>query len=240
MKKIDTYLKTGFEFAKKYSKEYFRALLHPITLGLIAGAFVLCVQLNPLFAFLALFVSIPCMCCAFWKGYVTTFCLNNLALDFYNKNQTKSLAEYIELLNKKVLSSYLGFCAILTLFLYLPSFICAFTTIDFSALLTNPFEILTNYLLFTVIFLNTIFLLPFLNFFNQAFFFKKENENYFNLIKNCYKLQNKDGLLLSLIFCLLGCLIGLFHPFLYGFLALALNLLTFSTNTFWYGDKCQK
>lgn len=244
MNNFESHLKLGFEFYKKYCVEYFRALLLPITCALIGFLFVILTTLNPMFAFLALIISIPATCFAFWRGYVITYALNYVAFDFYKKNEMLDFRSYIEKVNKKELAKYLGFCAIFTLICYLPAFIYSSKSINFISVIMNPLSLASNpdalFTIMGVFLLNTLVLIPFLNFYNQALFFKKQNEGYLNLFLNCYKLLNKEGLALSIIFAVAGFVISVFGPYLYGILALLLNLITFCVNTFWYSERCQK
>ena len=242
MNNIDSYLKLGFEFYKKYCVEYFRSLLLPIACALVGILFVILTMQNPMFAFLAIIISIPCICFAFWRGYVATYAMNFVAYDFYKKNEMLDFKSYVEKVNKNELAKYLGFCAIFTIICYLPSFIYASKFINLSTIFLNPFSLLSNpeaiFMVFGILILNSIILVPFLNFYNQALFFKKENEGYLSLFLNCYRLLNKNGVVLSLIFILAGSVISFLHPMLYGIVALLLNIITFSVNTFWYSDRC--
>lgn len=244
MNNIDSYLKLGFEFYKKYCVEYFRALLLPFACALIGIFFVILTTQNPAFAFLAIVVSIPSICFAFWKGYIATYAMNFIAYDFFKKNEVMDFKIYVENVNKKQLAKYLSFCAILTIICYLPSFIYISKFINLGSIFSNPLALIADPIaLFSVcgiLLLNTLILIPFLNFYNQALYFRKENESYLNLFLNCYKYLNKDGFILSLIFLLIGTLISLLDPFIYAILALLLNIITFSVNTFWYSERCQK
>ena len=244
MNNINSYLKLGYEFLKKYCCEYFRMLLLPFACALIGILLVILTTINPMFGFLALIIGIPSICFAFWRGYIATYALNFMAYDFHKKNEMLNLKKYVEKVDKKELAKYLGFCAFITLICYLPTFIFISKTINIGALFLNPLSLLSNqtalFSICLISMLNTILFIPFLNFYNQALVFKQQNESYMNLFLNCYKNLNNAGLILASIFVIAGVIISSFGPFLYGILALLLNLITFSVNTFWYSERCQK
>lgn len=245
MNNINLHFNLGFKFFKKYCIQYFKMLL-PLAIFLLTGIiFIALTKIQPIFGVLAILISIPCLCYAFWRGYVITYALNFVAFDFY-KNQNEEIKDfqfYIDKINKKELAKYLGFCAVITLAIYLPSFIYAIDTLNLNLIFVNPLSLVTSNPIALikvcfVIILNSLFLIPFLNFYNQALFFKKPDESYINLFLNCYKFLNKEGVILAIIFNVLGAFMSSFHPVIYIILALALNLITFSVNTFWYSERC--
>ena len=244
MSNLGKYYNLSIEFAQRYAFNYFKSLFLPVVIGLFGGLFVFLTTINPAFGFIALFVSIPCVCFSFWKGYIATFALNCAALSFYKKQENRSFEDFVNLVNKKELASYLGFCAILSILFFIPSIIILSKSINFITLLTNPLSALSNpsviLLGLICIFITSILLIPFTNFLNQALFFKKNNESYFDLFLNCYKLLNLDGILLTIIFSVISSIISTFHPVLILFASLAFNLITFSMNTFWYHDRITK
>lgn len=241
MNNLSYYLNFGLDFLKKYSTQYFRALLVPITCGAFGSLIMLNVVSNPSVALLGL-LSIPLFCFAFWRGYVVTFALNKVALSFKNStNETLENAINELKPKEKELAKFLGFCAAASIVGFLPCVIYFFKTIDILAIMSNPFSVLSdsNAIIgcFLISIFNMLILFPFLNFFNQAFFFKKENESFISLTLNCYKKLDKQGVLLSILFGFLGILISAIHPLLYLIFALLLNLITFSANTLWYSKK---
>lgn len=241
MNNLSYYLNFGLDFLKKYTTQYFRALLVPITCGAFGCLIMINVASNPTIALLGL-LSIPLFCYAFWKGYVATFALNKLALSYKNSTN-ETLEEAINELKPKEseLAKFLGFCAIASVVGFLPCIVYFFKTIDILSVISNPLSIISDSNAIIACFLISIFnmliLFPFLNFFNQAFFFKKENESFISLIFNCYKKLDKQGVSLSVLFGFLGILISAVHPLLYLIFALLLNLITFSANTLWYSKK---
>lgn len=238
MNNIKEYLNFGINFSKKYMSQYFRLLLQPILFGILAFLLLKITTQNPSLILLA-FLSIPLVCYAFWKGYLITYTLNFAAITF-EKKIDKSLEELLKITKQKEkeLAKYLGFCAIISIVAYLPTFIYVIANIsNFSSILSNPLIALNA---LAILILNSLFLLPFYNFFNQAFLFKKDNESFFDLVLNCYKKLDKIGIGLSFLFAFLGGIIGGFNPIIYVILALTLNLLTFSVNTIWYKNKIKR
>ena len=244
MNSLSEYFKKGIDFSKIYAKDYFIALIKPIIFCAIGALFVILTMQNPSFAILALLVSIPCICYGFWRGYIITYSLNYAALGYYKNFEKKEFIEYSKLVNTKELASYLLYCAIISLLAFLPSLIYALCKINLISLILNPSSIMSNAVdlmsVLTFILINSIILIPFLNFFNQALFFKNRNENFFELFLNCYKIQNLTGIIISIIFSVLGGVISGLNPIIYLILALLLNLLSFSVNTFYYEDRCRK
>lgn len=242
MNNFSNLLNFGFEFLKKYYSEYFRLLLKPLLYALFGVLIMVIIQQNPNIALLGL-LSIPLFCYAFWKGYLITFALNYGAISYKN-NQKESLENFISKINEKELVGFLGFSAVITIIAYLPSLIYAIRTIDFIMIISNPASLLSNasalVMVFLVLLLNSLILAPFFNFFNQAFFFKKENESFMNLFFNCYKKLDKDGLVLSIFFGIIGGIISVLHPLIYLVFALLLNLITFSVNSLWFYERLEK
>lgn len=221
MKELSLLLKLGCKFFQKYALEYLKLLFPIILLGMIV--FVLLsfsMNGNVVCALLALFVGFPCFCIAFWKGFLMTYALNFVALDFIKQTPQNSLKEYYQQAKKdsKKFACYISFCAILTILLYLP------TVLFFTTQKAFNVELIIFYCL------NSLLIMPFLNFFTQAYFFKKENENFLNLFLNCYKNLNLIGALLSFVFVALS----IFSGVVYLVIALFLNVFCYSINTFWY------
>ena len=242
MDKFKEYLKCATEFAKKYFIQYFKLLIKPIIAGIIGLCAVGLSYIHPLLAIVSLLISIPCTCYAFWKGYVVTYSLNNAAIAFIN-NEEKELKDcLINKEEKKLLALWLGFCALVSILAFLPSMIFMGKAIDIVALMTNPASLIANPqatgIVFLIFLVTTIVLLPFLNFFNQALYFKKEEEGFIKIFLNCYQKLNKDGIILSTAFTLIGGIISC-SGYIYPLLALVLNLFSFSANTFWFKERLE-
>ena len=241
--KFDLVMNFAFKFAKEYWIEYFKAMLLPIGFGLVAALFVvLTLQNRNLFPLAIL--SIPMVCYVFWKGYVITYALNYASYFFYKKSQKGSFADCLGLADEKKqeLAKYVSFCACIFIVALFPSLIVVFKIVKNLAMSMAPgfseiiayIPILLGNMLFFMIFL------PFSNFLNQAFFFKKQDETYFDLFKNCYKKLNSTGIALAIAFSILGGIACNFHPVLSLFLSLGLNLITYSANTVWYVQRVGK
>lgn len=241
MNNFSNLLNFGFEFSKKYSMQYFKLLLKPIALNVLGILIITIIQKFPSIALLGL-ITIPLFCYAFWKGYLATFALNYAAISYHN-SINEPLDKLVLKIKEKELASYLGFCAVIMLICYLPTIFYTLKLVNFSPNLAvisgfSGLDIIAK--VFVAFLFNTLFLIPFLNFFNQAFLFKKENESYMDLFLNCYKKIDKDGLFLSIFFGFIGSAIGMLNPLAYAILALLLNLISFSANTLWFHERLRK
>ncbi|MBQ7287801.1 MAG: hypothetical protein IJW73_08590 [Candidatus Gastranaerophilales bacterium] len=243
MSNFKNYLKNSAEFAKKYIGQYFKLLIKPIIVGAIGLVSVGLVYIHPLLAILALLISIPCVCYSFWNGYVVTYSLINVSNTFINSEEKELKDCLINNEEKKQLALWLGFCALISIVAFLPAMIFMGKSVDIIALLTNPSSLLSNTqnlgFVSLICLITTIILLPFLNFFNQAFYFKKEDEKFINAFINCYKKLDSDGIKLSIVFTIAGGILSCFG-YIYPILALVLNLFTFSANTFWFREKIEE
>ncbi len=241
MSKINKYLKLSKEFAKKYIKEYFILMLKPIIIGLLGGVFVELSLKNPFFIIFVFLITFPCIFYSFWKGFVVTYALNYAACDFYKNESDYSLLNFIEenKTKEKNLALYVSFCAIVSIILFLPTILSS--TSILGALFTNPAGIIamTNKFIstFIIFLINCVVLIPFVNFMTQAYFFKKDDENFTDAFINCYKYLDKEGIIIALIICIITSLPGLLNPILQGIIMLILNVYIFSINTFWFYDR---
>ena len=244
MSEINKYLKYSKKFSKKYIKEYLILMLKPIIVGLIGYMFVQLAMKNPFFIIFVFLITFPCIFWAFWRGYVITYALNYAAYDFYNDENDYTLLDFIEQnkTKEKNLALYLSFCAIVTIILFMPTILSSISILG--TLFTNPAGIMTMLNKFVstfIIFLiNSIILIPFINFMTQAFFFKKDYETFSDVFINCYKYLDKDGVIIALTISIISSLPGLLNPVLQGVIMLLLNVYFYSINTFWFYDKINK
>lgn len=237
MEKLKLLLSLSHKFCLKYALEYFKMLLKPCIIGFIGFIFVPLCFINPIFAFCALFITLPCLFYSFWRGFCITYLLNYAALSFVKNEAVLELKTYENSFKaqEKDFIRYISFCAFVVLILYLP---CVFFVFKNMSLLfgTNPnFSAIIKEFIGALLysFSVSIILVPFTNYFTQSYFFKKDNENYFNLFFNCYKNLNKEGLIIAFIIALITFTISSLNVFLLPLL-LVLNLYYYSINTFWY------
>lgn len=228
MNNLKIYFKDGHNFAKKYLREYFLLLSKPILIGLVGFASVFLSHLGFIGAILALIISLPCMCYAFWQGYLITYSLNYLAVDFVQNNQERTLIDCYNLSKEKAkeLATYLFLAIIVSFLIMIPSLVIVLKSgisFDMASIISN----------FSVLSVNGLILIPFFNFLTQIFFFKKDDENFSDLFIGCYKKLNVTGIFLSIFFTIIGTMIGI-NIIIYVILALVLNLYAYSINTFWY------
>lgn len=218
-------------FCKKYFKIYFKMLTKPVIIGFIGAISLLLCNFGPIGALISLFISIPCLCYAFWQGYLLTYSLI-YAGDAYSYNDEPSLIDCFDMAKLKgnKLALFLLFSMALTLALMFPMLVSLIFSLDIATLQIKP-------LFYVVAFINSIILFPFSNFLNQAFFYKKDEEKFIDLFLNCYKKLNKEGVILSLVFSLIPAVLSGICPICYLVIALLLNPFIYFLNTIWYKNR---
>lgn len=218
-------------FCKIYFKPYFKLLKRPIIIGLLGALSLGLCALGPIGALISLFISIPCMCYAFWQGYLITYSLI-YAADAYSFNNEPNLADCFEMAKTKgdQLALFLVFSMALCFVLILATIIALIFCVDLETLQIKP-------CFYYIAFANSLILFPFSNFLNQAFFYKKDDEKYINLFLNCYTKLDKNGVILSLIFSLIAFVLSGICPICYLIIALLLNPFIYFMNTIWYKNR---
>ena len=229
------YLKMSFKFMNTFAFDYIKYMIKYILIGLFGLIIVWFSQYNAVFALFVIFVSIPAVCYAFWKGYVATYALNYSALDFLENKPIAPFENYIKLAfkNEAELAKFVGFVAIITLLGIIPSLFYIINAINIENLLTNPTGEFMKPEFFKVLTINCVILAPLINFSLQSFFFRQK-ENYFILIINCYK-TGIAGFVVSLIFIGITSMLEF-----YALTFLFLNLFIYSFNLFLYYSKTKK
>lgn len=234
MEQIRTIILPAHKFALRYCTQYLKLLIKPCLFMVLGIIFLLLCFLNPVFAIFALFITIPSLCYGFWKGYCITYLLNFAAFGFL-KNSDMALESYLNSFKarEKDFIKYISFCAILSLAFYIPVFYLFFKNVS-KFDLSNPVSVITNsffaFILFSII---SIALIPFSNYLTQAYFFKKENENYFSLFINCYKNLDWIGIIIAVANIVITLIISSLNTFILPLLII-LNLYFYSINMFWY------
>lgn len=239
MEKLTILFKLSHKFTLKYLKSYFMIMLKPILIGSLGIVFLFTISLKPIFALLGLFVTLPCIFYSFWRGYFITYALNDVAYRFINKEENISIEDSINYLKPKEgdFAIYISICSILSILCFSPTFIYIFSkyqqnSINLNGDITSILSILGEFVLIGLI--NLIILMPFFNFVTQAYYFKKEEENLFNVILNCYKYLNPIGIMLIIIINLANTFLSQIAFIIYLPLIIILNLYTYSLNTFWF------
>ena len=115
MENLNSAIKFGVQFTRKYAFEYYKAMLKPVLVAILAFLLVNIAQFGIWFALIAL-LSVPCICYSFWRGYVITYALNYLAFDFL-KGGNEKLEHFIELTLKKEgeLAKFVLFIAVISI-----------------------------------------------------------------------------------------------------------------------------
>ena len=228
MKNFAQYFIQTLEFTKAYIKSYLYMMIIPIIIALIGvlAMLPLIKTANPFFGLLAIFITIPALCFAFWRGYLIAYSLNYAAWDF-SKNQEmlidlkSALAKTKEKGNKIAL--YTIFVSLVTLLLCLPVLIYFAFQIKFCT---------------SLLLINLILLLPFTNYALQAFFFKKKDEKFLDLFVNCYKKLDFTGFLIGVFNLVVSCIMVILPSYLYVIFMILFVLFSFPISTFWYYQKC--
>lgn len=237
-------LKIIFNLSKKFTKIFFltylKALLIPVLVGFfgtIAGIFILFYGINLLNSIIIILggtILAFCLTYAIWKGLLATYVLNYAAIDFLKSAYKKTTFQnYLKAFKpkEKDFIAYLTFCSFVLIVLYLPFLYTGLKQVSLADLATLDF-ILKNKKLLAVFSLNTLFLAPFINFVFQAYFFRKDSENYFNLFLNCYKKLDLTGFAIAFTITLFTFVLS-FNPVL-SILIILLMPTVFSINAFWY------
>lgn len=242
MEKLKLIFKLSYKFSNKFYKDYFLQIAKPLLIGGVGLFVMLLIQLDPIFAFLGLFITLPCIFYSFWRGYFITYALNDVSYNFLKGTNCALLDSLEKLKNQeKDFIKYVSFCAILSVIGYIPSIFYFLANLQINVLIADPYSILSNLGSFILVFaLNTIILSPFLNFMTQAYYFKQKSDNYFKIIANCYKYLDFRGIVIILIIGLFNLAISNIHPLIYAILALIGNLFIYSINTFWFYTKINK
>ena len=239
MKQLGILFKLGVKFFQKYFFQYLKLLFPMLLLGSLVFLFVFAMILGiypVIFALLTLVIGLPCFCFAFWRGFLITYSLCYAANDFINKTPCEELKYYyLQAKDKeKSFALYISFCAILTIIFYIPTVLVAIR----QPIAIDPYIIMNSALVVgKVMLLNTIIIIPFLNFFCQAYYFKKEDENFIQLFLNCYKKLDRSGILIAILFVMIGTIVSLVNAILYILTFAILNIFAYSVNTFWYYSK---
>ena len=242
---MENTLKFGILFFRKYLKEYLTLLVKPVLIGILGIFAMLFMFINPLFSILGLFVTIPCVFYSFWRGITVTYTLNYAAYNMYKNGSNHSLKELCVLTKKKEkeLAAWITYVAILSTLGYIPAFILSsvFASFSLADLFNFPYgtmQFLQNFMSFKVMslfILNTLILIPFLNFSQQVFFFKKPQENFYNLTLNCYKKIDIKGYILAFLIVLAGFILT--SNSLLIFLIFFFNVYIYGVNMFWWAQK---
>lgn len=227
-------LKKSSDFLKIYFKEYMITLKTPFLVGLIGFLSIILCMVTPIGAVISLLIFIPCFCYAFWQGYLITYSLNYAADSFIKTDNKVLLTDCYDLAKKDggELAKFLFFYAIVYFIICIPSIIYLFFNLAPAG--TIPAHKIFGCML--ILMINNILLLPSSNFLNQAFFYRKKEENFFELLLNCYKKLDKTGILLAITFSLL-MLLNSINSLICSILILLLNPLIYCANTIWYKQK---
>ena len=146
MKQINKVVSLSAEFTTKLAYEYIKSILKYVLIGIVGFIPVALSFVEPMFALLALVVTIPTFCFSFWRGYVVTYALNYAAFDFIAKKEIKPFEEYIQLANQdeKNLAKFVSFIAIVSIIFYIPTMKCFMDDASMQQIMIDPSSAFSN------------------------------------------------------------------------------------------------
>ena len=233
MNNLKEIFKTSGLFLQEYISQYLKLLSKPIIFGVVGACALGLCALGPIGGVISAFISIPCLCYAFWQGYLITYAIN-YAADSYVVKQENNIP-LIDCYNftkekAKELAWFLLFSLIISAVVMIPSALYAINNLNLADIFANAKSVI--YLV-----INSLILYPFYNFLNQAFFYKKDDESFIGLFLNCYKKLDLAGITLVILFSLLPTIISGINSLLYVICVFPLNLIIYFANTIWYKSK---
>ena len=160
-----------------------------------------------------------------------TYSLNIASFKFSKKIDNFTIKDCYAEVQKdgRELGKYVSFFAIITIICYIPTIILSdISNFSIENLSSNIQKIML------VSCVNTLFIAPLINFHSQAFYFRKENENYIDVMLNCFKRLDLNGIIISIGIVFLANFIS---SSIFAFLILFLNIYFYAINTFWYLER---
>lgn len=234
MEKLNIILNLAFKFCTKYTKEYCLAMIKPVLAGIVGFVIIFVSMTNQSLALLSI-LSLPFIFYSFWQSYLISYALIFAAMNLLKENSNVPFKIFVERTKEKSseLAFWVTFCAILSLILIVPGVTAfAFGAIAAYQNTQNAIPLCIFACILTL--LNALFIVPFLSYLNQVFYFKDEHEGYLSLFLNCYKRLDWTGIVLIIIISIFQSLVSSFTSFLYPLFLLILNPYIYAANTYWY------
>ncbi len=233
MEKLNKIFGLAAKFYSIYAKQYFLAMVKPLLAGVLAFVLIGISLLNKALALFSI-LSLPLIFYSFWQSYLITYALNFAAMDALKQGSGAPFEIFICRTKDQSgkLARWVTFGAFLSLVLIAPSIILSVRNAAF--IIQSAGEISSFLPVLGLIFLNLILILPFMNYLNQAFYFKREDEGYFDLFFNCYKKLNLQGVSLIVIFGVLQWVISSSASFLSPIFTFALTPYALACSIYWY------
>lgn len=229
MNNVSLFYKLSWKFCARYFKEFFIEYLKPSLLFLLS-MFILGLGTKiPVYVYivLSLLVVLPLSCYALWKMTVICFALIPACYEFLKNGAKKSFKDIVNEVNQKKLISFFGFCLVIYLIIMILIPLMVFALKD-------------NIAVF-FIFIISIFVLimPFSFLSLQAFYFKKDNENYLDLLKNCYTKLDINIILIIISLIIINGILSVV-PLVNIIISFFMPVIIIPVCTFWYYTKVTK
>ncbi len=229
MNNVSLFYKLSWKFCARYFKEFFIEYLKPSLLFLLS-MFILGLGTKiPVYVYivLSLLVVLPLSCYTLWKMTVICYALIPACYEFLKNGAKKSFKDIVNEVDQKKLIPFFGFCLVVYLAIIIPVPLMAFVLKD---------NIAAFFIFIISIF---ILIMPFSFLSLQAFYFRKDNENYFDLLKNCYtKLDTK--IILIMVSLIIINAVSNVIPFINIIILFFMPVIIIPVCTFWYYTKVTK
>lgn len=230
MGNISLFFSLGKKFFLKYYKSYFLLYFKYFAVCIVGILLTALIAISPLI----LIIALPLAFWAMWKTFVVYFAIIPTCYDFIKKGGKRSFKEIFESIDTKNLLAFITYCCLVAFFLCLPPIFTIFATMHMKN--TN-----LGFAIYITVLLATILLsIPFYVLYLQAFYFKTDDESYFDVFKNCYKKFDLSLVIIMLAIIALSIVAGLLPPIINIIAMIALSLFNYSVVTFWYISKLGK
>ncbi len=236
MNNTSLFFKLSIKFFKRYFREYFSLYAKYLLIFIASFIFIPLVNISPFFALPVLFIAIPVSCWASWKIYVIAFALIPASYDFLKNGSRRSFKEIFETIETKKLLSFVSFYFLVSILLFTPLIFVLIT--KFSQIIAKNYtEFLIQLIIISVV---TFFVsIPFFMLNLQAFYFKSEEENYFDVFKNCYKKLNLEFVAILFVIAIFSIIINILPPLFSGIANIIAIPFFYSVLSFWYISRIQ-
>ena len=230
MGNISLFFSLGKKFFLKYYKSYFLLYFKYFAICIVGVLLNVLIAISPLI----LIITLPLAFWAMWKTFVVHFTIIPTCYDFIKKGGKRSFKEIFESIDTKNLLAFITYCCFIVFFLWLPQIIVGYISMNIK-------NAALSFTIYSIAFLATILLsIPFYVLYLQAFYFKTDDESYFDVFKNCYKKFDSSLVITILAIIALSIVAGLLPPIINIVAMIALALFNCSVVTFWYISKLGK
>ena len=201
MNNTSLFFKLAGKFFQRYLKEFLLEFAGPFFLFLLSMFLLGLGSKIPIYLYLCIgvFVVIPVACYTVWKMTVLYYALVPASHEFLTNGATKKFKDIVRDINQKELIGFLGFCFVIILILTILTGAVFYAFIEKNIIFPVIFGII-------VILIN----IPIATYGFQALYFKKDNENYWNVFCNCFTRLNGQGVLIMLFVLIINTILSCF------------------------------